>query len=134
MFTAKILNWFIHNATTHKEIEVYGDGEQKRDFIHVDDLVRLLKLSITCRNLWGKIFNVGFGQGISIHETAKLVAKYVPGTKIKFKPWPEIDKKIETGDYISDIQLLKKEVGWEPAIGFEEGIKSTIKFYEGRSK
>ncbi len=129
-----ILNWFIHNATTHKEIEVYGDGEQKRDFIHVDDLVRLLKLSITSRKLNGKIFNVGFGQGISIHEAAQLVAKHVPGTIIRFKPWPEIDKKIETGDYISDIQLLKREVGWEPSIGFEEGIKSTIKFYEGRSK
>jgi dTDP-glucose 4,6-dehydratase/UDP-glucose 4-epimerase len=53
----------------------------------------------------------------------------VPDLKTTFIPWPEIDKKIETGDYISDISLLEKEAGWKPRVSFEEGIKKTIAFY-----
>lgn len=129
-----ILNWFIHHAIDHKEIEIYGSGSQKRDFLHIDDLIGLLKLSLSSNKLYGGIYNVGCGKGISIKEAADVVVKYLPGTKINFKPWPEIDQKIETGDYISDIGLLKKEIGWEPQVTFEEGIKNTVSFYEGKAK
>jgi UDP-glucose 4-epimerase len=127
-----ILNWFIHKAILHEEIEIYGDGDQKRDFIYIDDLVDLLKLSMSEKKMWGKIFNVGYGQGISIKEVVKIIARQIPGTKTTFKPWPEIDKMIETGDYISDIESLKKETGWQPKVSFEEGIKKTISFYGGK--
>lgn len=129
-----ILNWFIHKATYGEEIEIYGDGSQQRDFIHIDDVVKLLTQSIGNRKLFGKIYNVGFGKGISIKESVELIAKYVPGANVKFKPWPEIDKKIETGDYISDISKLKEEIGWGPVVNFEEGIRQTIKFYNGKSE
>lgn len=128
-----ILNWFIHNATCGKEIEIYGDGSQKRDFIHIDDVVNLFVQSIGDKRLFGKIFNVGYGAGISIREAAEVISKYCKGTKTEFKPWPEIDKKIETGDYISDIQALKNEIGWQPLVNFEDGVRQTIKFYEEKS-
>jgi nucleoside-diphosphate-sugar epimerase len=92
----------IHKAISNEEIEIYGEGDQKRDFIYIDDLTE---------------------------EVVKIIAQQILGTKTSFKPWPEIDQKIETGDYISDIKLLKKERGWEPRINFEEGIKKTIGFY-----
>lgn len=126
-----ILNWFIYKAVHHEAIEIYGEGSQKRDFFHIDDLVNLFSMSLSEKKMIGKIFNVGYGKGISIRDIAETIAAFLPETKIVFKPWPEIDKKIETGDYISDIQLLKKEIGWEPMISFEEGVKSTIRFYEG---
>lgn len=128
-----ILNWFIHNATSGKEIEIYGDGSQKRDFIHIDDVVNLLTISIGERKLFGKTFNVGYGSGISIKEAVEVISKCYPGTKAKYKSWPEIDKKIETGDYTSDIQALKNEIGWRPLVNFEDGVRQTIKFYEGKS-
>jgi UDP-glucose 4-epimerase len=128
-----ILNWFIHKAVDKEEIEIYGDGSQKRDFIHIDDLVNLFERSMSMPNLYGKIFNVGYGKGISLKQAVDVIVSHIPGTKVIFKPWPEIDKKIETGDYISDIQLLKKEIGWQPLLSFEEGIRNTIKFYEGKS-
>jgi UDP-glucose 4-epimerase len=124
-----ILNWFIHKAISNEEIEIYGEGDQKRDFIYIDDLTDLFKLAMENQKMFGKVFNVGYGAGISIKEVVKIIAQQIPGTKTSFKPWPEIDQKIETGDYISDIKLLKKEIGWEPRINFEEGIKKTIGFY-----
>lgn len=129
-----ILNWFIHQAINHEQIEIYGEGLQKRDFFHVEDLVNLFSLSMREPKMHGRVFNVGYGSGITIKEIAETIAKFVANTKIIHRPWPEIDKKIETGDYISNIQLLKKEIGWEPKISFEEGIKSTIGFYERFSK
>jgi UDP-glucose 4-epimerase len=128
-----ILNWFIHKAIAREEIEIYGDGSQQRDFIHIDDLVNVLERSIESHKLYGRVFNVGFGQGISIKEAVDIIKKYKPETKVTFKPWPEIDKKIETGDYVSDISLLENEIGWKPKMNFEEGILNTIKFYESKS-
>lgn len=126
-----ILNWFIHKAVQHEPIEIYGDGSQQRDFIHITDLVELLMLSMEKQNLFGHIYNVGYGKGIALKDAAALIKKYVPHTNVVFKPWPEIDGKIETGDYITDIQALREATGWEPTITFEEGIRDTIKFYEG---
>jgi UDP-glucose 4-epimerase len=124
-----ILNWFIHKAINKEDIEIYGDGSQKRDFIYIDDLIRLFMLSIDKKKMFGKIYNVGLGKGISLREAVDVITKYIPHTKSKLKPWPEIDKKIETGDYISDVTKLKLDAGWEPLISFDEGIKMTIEFY-----
>jgi nucleoside-diphosphate-sugar epimerase len=125
-----ILNWFIHKAVTGEPIEIYGNGEQMRDFIYIDDIVSLLKLAITNQKLWGRLYNVGYGKGISLQHAALLIRKFIPGTQINFKPWPEIDEKIETGNYISNISLLKEEIGWSPLVEAEAGILKTIKFYE----
>jgi len=123
-----ILNWFIHKALAKEEIEIYGDGSQKRDFIYIDDVVNLFKRSMRDTTMAGKIYNVGCGQGISIRQTVEIIQRYVPAARVKFKPWPELDQKIETGDYISDITLLKT-MGWHPTTTFEEGMKKTIEFY-----
>lgn len=124
-----ILNWFIHKAINKEEIEIYGDGSQMRDFIYINDMVRLFRIGMESVSLFGKIFNVGSGLGTSIKQTVEVIARYIPDTKISFKPWPEIEKQIETGDYISDISRLKQEIGWEPLLSLEEGIIDTIKFY-----
>ena len=125
-----ILNWFIHKAINKEKIEIYGDGSQQRDFIFISDLIDILKASITNKKMFGKIYNVGYGKGISIREAVEVIGKYIPNTQIEFKPWPEIDKKIETGDYISDIRKLKEDANWEPSTNFENALAQTIKFYE----
>jgi UDP-glucose 4-epimerase len=92
--------------------------------------VRLFKISIENDLMCGKIFNVGSGIGISIKQVVEIIAECILTTKFSFKEWPKIDEKIETGNYISDINLLKKEIGWQPTTSVEEGIRKTIKFYD----
>lgn len=127
-----ILNWFIHKALQKREIEIYGDGSQKRDFIYIDDLINLFFVAMDRKELFGNVYNVGSGTGISLKHAVDTMSKFIPDLRVKFRDWPEIDKKIETGDYVSDVSLLKHEIGWEPAVTFEEGIRATINFYGGK--
>jgi len=127
-----ILNWFINKAVSGQPLEIYGDGSQQRDFLYVDDLVDVFRRSIESRAMDGKIYNIGYGIGISLREAAERVARNVPGTRITYKPWPEIDQKIETGDYISDIRLIQADTGWKPQTDFEEGVRKTIEYYGRR--
>lgn len=129
-----ILNWFIHKSIMKEPIQIYGEGAQQRDFIYIDDLTRVLRNCMYRENMYGKIYNVGYGKGISLRDSASLIQKFLPDTVIEYQPWPEIDKMIETGDYISDISLLAKDGGWKPEIEFEEGIRKTIDFYVASRK
>jgi len=129
-----ILNWFIHKALNKETIELYGDGRQMRDFIHIQDVISLFKISMDSEQIVGRIFNVGSGHGTSLIEAAAAIAKCIPDTNIVLKPWPEIDKKIETGDYVSDIRLISSEMGWRPMINIEDGIRETIASYQQKNK
>lgn len=126
-----ILNWFIHKAVHNETIELFGDGEQQRDFIYIDDLVELLKRLATETPNSQTIFNVGSGIGVSMVQAVDAIKKVIPTTSVVFKPWPELDKKIETGSYLSDISLVSSAFLWHPITSFEEGIKRTVQFYEG---
>ncbi len=49
--------------------------------------------------------------------------------EIKFIPWPDDRKRIETGDYVADFSKIQTELGWSPEVSFEEGMEKTIVFY-----
>lgn len=125
-----MLNWFIYKAFKSEMIEIFGTGDQKRDYIFVDDLSELFIKSIGKESINGKIYNIGYGQGISILEMIQIIHKFVPDAKYTFKEWPKIYKIIETGDYISNIEAIKKDLGWFPKTPFEEGMRRTIEFYK----
>lgn len=125
-----MLNWFIYKAFNSEMIEIFGTGDQKRDYIFIDDISELFIKSIGKETINGNIYNIGFGQGISILEMIKMIHQYVPETKYSFKEWPKIYKIIETGDYISDIKAIQKDLNWSPKTSFEEGMKKTIEFYK----
>lgn len=129
-----ILNWFIHNAIIKEPVRIYGDGSQKRDFLYIDDLIQLMMLCISNQTMHGKIYNVGYGKGISLRDAAFEIKKIVTDTVVEFQPWPDLDKMIETGDYVSDISCLERDAGWKPLTQFEDGIRKTIEFYVNESK
>lgn len=133
-FNHGIINYFIDTAMKGKEIQIFGDGKQLRDYIHIDDLSNLFELSITNEQLWGETFNIGSGRGIAIIDVLSIIRKYLPEIKIKFKEWPSLDKLVETGDYVTDITKIKISSGWEPQISIEQGIVDTISFYKKNEK
>jgi nucleoside-diphosphate-sugar epimerase len=124
-----ILNKFIYQSLKGENLTLYGDGKQRRDFLYIDDLLDLYEILLDNKNLAGNIYNIGYGSGISLHNIIINIKKVTPGLSYKFIPWPVTEKKIETGDYVSDISLIKKHTHWQPKIGFEEGITRTMKFY-----
>ena len=125
-----ILNQFIYKAIKGEEIQVYGDGAQKRDYFHINDLSGLMEEAIGNEALCGQIYNVGSGEPSSLMDLIRTIQKIIPQTTYKQVEWPTLEKKIETGDYYSDISKIKCDASWRPTIDLETGIRITAEGYQ----
>jgi len=124
-----IANRFIQAAVSGKQISLFGDGSQRRDYLYIDDLVDALLRAAWTEESRGKIYNIGDGKGTSMLELAELAVAAAGRGVIVRVPWPEEYRAIETGDYLSDITLARRELGWRPVTELSEGIVHTVKFY-----
>jgi len=123
-----IINWFIRLALEGKPLTIFGEGDQIRDYIFVEDLARGM-LAASSPTLYHDIFNIGSGVGTRFRDMVKLVAKEAGGAKVVHLPFPKSYAFTETGDYITDISKIKKRLGWEPKTSLEEGIRKTVEYY-----
>ncbi len=119
------LNWFIRLAMDNKKIQVFGNGENKRDFNYIDDVIDALIL-IADKKAYGEIFNLG-GESASILDLAKAVSGI--GGSYELVPYPDEVKRIEVGDFIASYDKLKN-LGWKPKTSLKDGIQKTKEFYE----
>lgn len=125
-----IINWFISEALNDRCITVYGDGQQVRDYIFIDDLVDLLCLVVD-KGSTG-IYNVGSGQGTSLVDAVRLIIDTVGRGSYIHRAWDAVDRLLETGDYITDVQKAKKDIGWAPFVPFRTGLERSIAFMQTR--
>ena len=124
-----IVNWFIRQAMEGRVIDIYGNGEQLRDYIYIDDLVELLiKVAIDSKAN-GMVFNAGSGNGVSFKNMLKTIIKIVKNGKINHVNWPDNYINVETGSYIADISKVKSLIKWNPNINLEDGIRKTYEYY-----
>jgi dTDP-glucose 4,6-dehydratase len=115
---------FVYQAMTGQALTVYGEGKQTRSFCYVSDLIEGI-----CRLLESDEHlptNIGNPQEITILEFAKRIVK-MTGAKvaIEFKPLPQDDPK----QRCPDITKAKRILNWEPKVGLEEGLKSTLAYF-----
>jgi len=123
------LGIWIRNMIQGRPIHVYGDGTQLRDFNYVDDAVDALMAAATNPKSEGQVFNLGSGEVISLKALAeKLVALRGSGS-YEVVPFPPERKAIDIGDYYSDFAKIRTELGWEPRIGLNEGLRRTLDYY-----
>ena len=120
-----IINHFIDTAKNNGILTIYGDGEQLRDYIFIDDLTEAFMLAAD-KNTSGEIYNLGFGEGISLKDMAKKIIDKVGRGRLVFKDWPGDYLEVETGSYVSDIKKINNELGFLPKTGFDRGIEKTI--------
>ncbi len=117
---------FLSRLKNNKAPIVYEDGLQTRDLISVYDVVDANVFCLENEKSFGKVFNLGTGNPISIKEIAEILAKLL-GKKIR----PEIEEKFRSGDVrhcTADISLIKKTLGWRPKWDFEKGMNDLIKW------
>jgi UDP-glucose 4-epimerase len=124
-----IVNWFVRLALEGRELTVYGDGNQKRDYIFVEDIAEASLAVALLAPFEGEVYNVGCGTGTPFREMAACVAAAVPGTRVVSAPWPAKRVLYETGDYISDITRLRKLTGWQPTHSLTDGVARTVAYY-----
>ena len=125
-----IVNWFIRLALEGKTIKIFGDGDQVRDYIFVEDLADAFILSAIDNNSSGEVLNVGSGIGTTFKEMVSIVLETVGNGEIKHVPWPRDYINIETGDYVTNIKKINKLIKWIPKTDLRNGIEKTVEFYK----
>jgi UDP-glucose 4-epimerase len=124
-----ILNWFVRLAMEGQPLTIYGDGQQRRDYIFTEDLAEAAVCLALTPGTAGEVYNLGSGTGTPFVEMAQMVAEAVPGTEVRQVEWPADRYFVETGDYISDITKITSISDWQPNTSIREGIARTVDFY-----
>ena len=116
---------FISCALGSEAPTIFGDGEQARDFVFVDDVVRANLLAADAAEpAWGRAFNVGRGERRTVNELLGAIGTLVPGAHPA--PIHAPARAGEVRDSWSDIGAARDALGYHPAVGFEEGLARTI--------
>ena len=132
-FPEKLIPVIINNGIKKKVIPIYGDGENIRDWLFVEDHVEAL-LNVICKSEVGESFCIGGNSEKSNIEVANTICYFLDrfrpydnsySSLIKFVP----DRKGHDERYAIDIEKIKKKLGWQPKIEFSKGIEITIKWY-----
>jgi len=122
-----IVNNFINSALLGQELVIFGDGEQLRDYIYIEDLVELLILAGLRGDNAGEIYNVGYGMSSRLVDVAEQVVAICASGSIKHVAWPEDYLKVEPGNYRVDVTKVRDSFGWSPCTGLEEGLRRTVR-------
>lgn len=118
---SKFINW----ARQGKPPIIYGDGNQTRDFIHVDDICQAIDLSLAASDaIGGEVFQIATGVGTSINDLANMI-KEMAGGDIQILHQPKRKGEIERN--YSDITKAKRVLGFEPKVRLREGLKELCK-------
>ncbi|MBU1001220.1 MAG: GDP-mannose 4,6-dehydratase [Proteobacteria bacterium] len=124
------IGWFIRLVMQNKEIQLYGDGSQRRDLNYVDDVVQALLLAGEKDEAVGEVYNLAGDTPISLKDLVHKMVSISGRGSYKLVPWPEEKKKIDIGDFYGDGTKIRNALGWTPAISTDEGLRRTFEFYE----
>jgi UDP-glucose 4-epimerase len=126
---AGVITIFISNALQGKDICIYGDGNQVRDFVYVDDVAEANIATMQWENKSYDVFNIGSGSETTIKDLAEMIIALTNSTsQIIYLPPRQ-------GDIVysrADVSKAKNILGWEAKVSLEEGLQKTIGFYQNR--
>jgi UDP-glucose 4-epimerase len=118
---------FCNSLSENKQISIYGDGNQARDFVYVKDVVRA-NIMASQKKISG-VFHVSTNQKTSINKLYKIIAKNCKSDlKPKFKP----ARKGDIYESILQNTEIKKSLNWQPKYNLEKGIMETTDYFENK--
>jgi len=130
-FPEKLIPLMISNAIEDKALPIYGDGMHVRDWIYVEDHCRALD-RVLHHGKEGEVYNIGGRSEMPNLQVAKTILERLgkPHSLLRFvKDRPGHDRR-----YAMDISKIERDLGWKPSVSFEEGISSTIKWYQAHEE
>jgi CDP-paratose 2-epimerase len=127
--------WFVIAAVTSKPVTIYGDGKQVRDMLYIDDLLDLYDLAVAKVDVAaGEVYNVGGGPAHTLSVWAefgplleRILGRSIP---VVHGDWRPGDQRI----YVSDVRKARRELGWEPRMGVEEGVDRLHEWVAGNKE
>jgi UDP-glucose 4-epimerase len=123
------LGYWLRLAVAGGEVQIWGDGLQKRDFNYVDDAVRAFLLAAARDEAVGKIYNLGDDEIVSLKQLAELLVEANGSGEFRIVPFPPDRKAIDIGDYYGNFGRIRAELGWTPKVGLAEGLRRSLEFY-----
>lgn len=125
-FPEKLIPLFITNLIEGKKVPVYGTGENIRDWLHVDDHCRGI-YSVLFNGRSGEVYNIGGGRELTNNAITSLIldAMGVDESSIEYVD----DRKGHDLRYSVDWSKINRELGYEPQVKFEDGLRETIQWY-----
>jgi UDP-glucose 4-epimerase len=124
---ATVVPKFIESVLSNKSPVIFGDGEQTRDFIFVEDIVEANIQAALNENANGKIFNIAGGSGITVNKLAEMIIA-LSGNELT--PHHEPERLGDIKYSYADIKKARNELNWEPKIEISEGLKTTFEFFQ----
>lgn len=126
-----VVNKFVQSAVRDEAITLFGDGSQRRDYLHIDDLVNALLAAGLRAAAPTLLVNIGGAEQLSLRELAARIVALAGTGRIEYVPWPEDYRQVETGDYLTDLALAAETLDWRPRIALDDGLRQTIEYYRG---
>jgi UDP-glucose 4-epimerase len=123
------IGWFIRLALEGREIQVYGDGSQIRDFVYVDDVTDAFLRAGATDAVNGDVFNVGGAEPISHRDLVTLLLDVAGRGSVRYVEWPEEKRRIDIGSFYSDSTKFRTATGWQPVVSLRDGFERTVAFY-----
>jgi UDP-glucose 4-epimerase len=123
------IGWFIRLAVEDREIEVYGDGSQLRDFVFVDDAADAFLRAGASDACNGEVFNVGGLEPVSHRDLVQLLLDVAGSGCVRYVDWPAEKKAIDIGSFYADSSRFRAVTGWEPRVGLRDGFERTVAYY-----
>ena len=136
-FPEKLIPHIILNALAGKNLPIYGDGKQIRDWLYVDDHVSAL-VNIVINAKVGETYNIGGNNEIQNIEVVKKVCsildELIPNKLNGLRSFSELityvkDRPGHDVRYAINSNKINKDLGWEPQENFESGIRKTVEWY-----
>lgn len=115
---------FLNRINRGFPLMVFGDGEQTRDFVHVDDVVEADLLALKCERAAGEVFNIGTGVATSINQLANTLLEIVDKRKLKIIHCEARDSDIRHS--VADISKAREKLGYNPKVSLKSGLKRLL--------
>ena len=124
-----VVSIFIKSFLEGRDILIYGDGEQTRDFLYVEDCADFIVKAAFCEEAVGEVINAGTGKDVSINDLARMICK----DKTKIKHVPHIHPQSEIRKLVCDCSKARRLLRWEPTTSLEEGVRKTMQWIRSMS-
>ena len=123
-----VISIFMTKAASKESPVIYGDGNQSRDFVFVENVVKANLLAANADNASGKVFNVGTGQFIRINRLWEMICLL---SDLNIKPEYAPPREGDIVESLASINNAKSALGFEAQHSFEKGLKITFEWYNG---
>jgi UDP-glucose 4-epimerase len=119
---------FVELISKGRPLRVYGDGSQRLDYVHVDDVCRAYELALEAPESESFVYNVGGGRPVSIRELAETAAALsgeLTGRRAEIEYAPAPSDKLWPDRRLS-IEKIERGLGWRPSVAVEDGLREML--------